>query len=219
MHSRFRFTLLLAVACIFAAIPAAAGPSASMGVVVGASNASIGHASAIDGTAVYDGDTVSTEANGAMRLQFGASQIYLSSNAIVTFHKTDTGVEAVLERGNVRFATAPGSPLTLRALNDHVGIRSKGNMVATGQLSIISPNVFEVGSIKGDLDVSVNGNDREVDESNAYRVTVPDSEPSGGGGAPSTPGAGASYGIWIPISLIIAGTIAAIVLAVISPSK
>lgn len=210
------FSILIVAAGL--AVPVLAGPSAPVGIVTGAQHAVIGHLAAVDGTSIFDGDTIATEAAGAMRLRFGSSQMVLNGNTEVTLHKTDTGVSATLVRGNVRFLSAPGSILEVRTLKNVV-IRPKGNEPATGQLSLIGPNVFEVGSTKGALDVSVNGVDHEVDEAKAYRVDVDSApDPSGGAGQNSTLGAGTSGGVWVAVGLIAAGTTAAIIIACMSPS-
>lgn len=219
MLKRYQLLLILSVACGLAALPAFAGPSplAPVGVVVAAQRAVIGQTLAVDGSSLYDGDRISTDANGAMRLRFGASQMVLGGNAIVTLHKTDAGVSATLLRGNVRFVSAPGTLLELRTLNT-VAIRSKSGQPVTGQLSLVGPSTFEVGSIKGDLVVSVNGSDRVVTESNAYRVNLEDpGTPDGSSNSP-TLAAGKSLGVWIPIALIIAGTAAALAFVFMSPS-
>jgi hypothetical protein len=213
---RLQVVMVLVVVAGLAAIPALAGPSAPMGIVAGAQHAVIGNVAAIDGTSIYDGDTLATEATGALHLRFGASQMILSGNSEVTLHKTDLGVSATLVRGEIHFASMPGSLLEVRTLKSVV-MRAKGNQPATGQLTLVGANVFQVGSTKGDFDVSVNGVDHEVDQSKAYQVTVDDG--TGGSGSSSTPGAGTSGGVWIAIAVIVAGTITAIVFAFLSPCK
>jgi hypothetical protein len=144
----------------------------------------------------------------------------LGGNSEVTLHKTDAGVSATLVRGEVRFASMPGSILEVRALKTVV-IRAKGDRPATGQLSLISSNAFQIGSTKGDLDVTVNGVEHDVNESKAYQVTVDDSgAPSGGSGNNNTTaGAGTSGGVWVLVAVIAAGTVVGFVLVFESPSK
>jgi hypothetical protein len=220
LFKRLQVVAYTAVLTGLAAFPALAGPSAPMGIVTGAQHAAVGHVAAIDGTSIYDGDTVATEASGALRLRFGASQMILGGNSEVTLHKTDAGVSATLVRGEVRFASMPGSILEVRALKTVV-IRAKGDRPATGQLSLISSNAFQIGSTKGDLDVTVNGVEHDVNESKAYQVTVDDSgAPSGGSGTNNTTaGAGTSGGVWVLVAVIAAGTVVGFVLVFESPSK
>jgi hypothetical protein len=218
VFKRLQVVMALVVVAGLAGLPALAGPSAPMGIVTGAQHAVIGNVAAIDGTSIYDGDTLATEATGALRVRFGASQMILGSNSEVTFHKTDAGVSATLVRGDVRFASMPGSILEVRTLKTVV-IHPKGNQPATGQLSLINATTFEVGSTKGDLDVSVNGVNHDVSESKAYQVNIDDAGAPSGGNNNQTQGAGTSGGVWIAVAIIVGGTAAALVLAFMSPSK
>lgn len=214
---RVKLFAILAMAAGLAAMPALAGPSAPMGVVTSAQKALVGHVNAVDGTSIYDGDVLRTAPTGAVRLQFGGSQMVLTGGTEVSLNKTDAGVTATLVSGSIRFASVPGSLLEVRTLKAVV-IRSKGDQPAVGELSVTGPASFQIGSTKGALDVSVNGVDHTVDASSAYNVSL-DTPADNGGGQSSPRAAGTSGGIWIAVAAIAAGTGVAIWLAFRSPSR
>jgi len=214
---RFQVFAILAVAAGLGAMPAVAGTSASMGIVTSAQRALVGHVSAVDGTSIYDGDILRTEPTGALRLQFGGSQMVLTGDTVVSLNKTDAGVTATLVSGSVRFASVPGSPLEVRTLKSVV-IRSKGDQAAVGQLSVTGPASFQIGSTKGALDVSVNGVEHTVDASTAYNVSLDSDKDKGADQNGSPRAAGTSGGIWIAVAAIAAGTAVALWLAFRSPS-
>jgi hypothetical protein len=206
---------IVALALIFASIPALAGPSTtSLGVVTGAEKANVAQVAAVDGTSVYDGDIISTQPTGAIRLRIGQSQLVLAGNTTVTLHKTDSGVYATLLRGLVRFSSVPGSPIEVHGLESLV-VRAKGDTAVIGQLSLVAPTVFEVGSSKGDLAVSIDGTDHVVAESSAYRVSLDESS----GRDNHSPGRRSLLWIWLPVGLVAAGTTVGLILAFMSPSK
>ncbi len=207
--------LIIALAITFASIPALSAPSASLGVVTGAERANVAQVAAVDGTSVYDGDILSTDPTGALRLRMGSSQLVLAGNTAVMLHKTEAGGYATLLRGMVRFSIVPGSPMEVHAL-DSIVVRGKGDSAAIGQLTLESPKLFEVGSSKGDLAVTVDGTEHDVAESQAYRVSLEDSD---NGGATNPAGRRGAFWIWFPIALIAAGTTIGLVLAFMSPSK
>jgi hypothetical protein len=217
---RVHIFAILLVAASLAAVPAIAGPSAPMGIVTSAQRAVVGHVNAVDGTSLYDGDILKTEPTGALRLQFGGSQMVLTGGTAVSLNKTDAGVTATLLTGSIRFASVPGSLLEVRTLKAVV-IHSKGDQPAVGELSVTGPASFQIGSTKGALDVSVNGVDHTVDASTAYNVSLDGAADNGGnGGGQSSPrAAGTSGGIWIAVAAIAAGTAVAIWLAFRSPSR
>jgi hypothetical protein len=218
---RVQIFAILVMAAGLAAMPAIAGPSAPMGIVTSAQRAVVGHVNAVDGTSLYDGDILRTDPTGALRLQFGGSQMVLTGGTQVSLNKTDAGVTATLITGSIRFASVPGSLLEVRTLKAVV-IRSKGDQPAVGELSVTGPASFQIGSTKGALDVSVNGVDHTVDASTAYNVNLDGAaaDNGGNGGGQSSPrAAGTSGGIWIAVAAIAAGTGVAIWLAFRSPSK
>jgi hypothetical protein len=216
---RVKILALLVMAAGLAAMPALAGTSAPMGIVTSAQRAVVGHVSAIDGTSIYDGDILQTEPTGALRLQFGGSQMVLTGSTVVSLNKTNAGVTATVVSGSVRFASVPGSLLEVRTLKSVV-INAKGDQPAVGELSVTGPASFQVGSTKGSLDVSVNGVDHTVEASNAYNVSLDgDNGGNGGSGQRSPRAAGASGGIWIAVAAIAAGTGVALWFAFRSPSK
>lgn len=207
---------IVVFAGVLVVTPLQARPSsAPLGIVTGAQRANVGQTAALDGTSLYDGDILTTDSVGVMRVRFGGSQMALGTNTIVRINKTEAGVSATVLSGMVRFACVPGSNLEIHTLKV-VEVRAKGDKPATGQLSVVASNAFQVGSTKGDLAVSVNGNERDVAESTAYRVTVEDPDPA----SPQiTQAAGKSTGLWIAIGAVAAGTAIALALAFMSPSK
>ena len=216
MTNRLKVLALIMMAASLAAMPAMAATSAPMGIVTSAQRAVVGHVSAIDGTSIYDGDVLRTEATGALRLQFGGSQMVLTGDTVVSLNKTETGVTATLVSGSVRFASVPGSLLEVRTLKSVV-INAKGGQPAVGELSVTGPASFQIGSSKGSLDVSVNGVDHTVEASTAYNVSLDGG--NGGSDNRSPRAAGASGGIWFAVAAIAAGTGVALWLAFRSPSK
>jgi hypothetical protein len=69
--------LAIAMALLLAGIPLDAKPDV-LGIIVGANGARLGAHSASEGTSVYDGDRLSTETGGALRLRSGTSMLYLA---------------------------------------------------------------------------------------------------------------------------------------------
>jgi hypothetical protein len=208
------FISIVLLALPFALLPAFAGPTTSLGVVTVADKAIVGWAIAVDGTSVYDGDTISTARKGTVHLRLGQSQLVLAGNTTVTLRKTDTGICATLQRGLLRFSIVASTPIEVRALNSLV-IRARGDSPVIGQLSLVAPAIFEVGSSKGDLLVSIDGTDYLVTESKAYRVSMDESDEG-----PTPPNyVKPPTWVWVPVSLAPLAIAIPLVSAFESPSN
>jgi hypothetical protein len=166
--------LLVTLGVIALALPALASaasakPDAPLGVVMLGNRANVGRAAASSGTSVYDGDTLSTDETGSLRVRFGGAQIILGESTAVDLHQQDGMVDLILRHGVVRFAGVPGSPIELHVLQAMVRTKSDA---ATGQITLLSSREFQVGSEKGDLDVNINGEDQVVSAPHAYDMTI-----------------------------------------------
>ena len=187
--------LAVLVCCVaFSASPAFAAPNATapVGVVLLGQGAQVSQITAQNGTSLYAGDTLNTDGTGSLRVRFGTSQLMLGPATVVKVVDGKNGVALVLQHGVVRFSAA-GSPLELRAL---AAVVQPGED-ASGQLSIVGPSEFQIGSTKGSLNVDIDGVDKVVSESTAYDVTL-EPQPAD----PQTVGGGKVRGLWILISLI-----------------
>jgi hypothetical protein len=80
------------MALSLAGIPRSAKPDA-LGIVVLADHASLGAQAASEGTTVYDGDRLSTEARGSLRLLIGKAMLYVTEQSSVIVHQ-DTNIPA-----------------------------------------------------------------------------------------------------------------------------
>lgn len=193
--------------------PVGAAPARPLGVVVVGQKALLGNVYIADGTSLFDGDTVSTQGKGSLRIRLGASQLFLGENSTLTLLRSERGVTAKLLGGTARFSGAVGAPIELLVLDAR--IRGKQDSAA-GQVTIISQDEFQVGATSGALTVDVDGDVRTVDENTAYDATlsaVPDS------GLPPGAGKRRSLILWILIGLVAIGTVIAVMHATMSHSR
>ena len=200
---------ILSLAITTAATPATT--SAPLGVVEVGQKALLGSVPIVNGTSLFDGDRVTTEGQGSLRIRLGAAQVWLGENSALSFHRVPGGVSAKLESGQLRFAAALGPRLEFSVLAAQI----RGNQPnAAGQLAVMAPNEFQVGATSGSLTVDVDGDVRTVDESTAYDATIGNADPQ----MPQIAGHRSFILLWVLISLIAFGTIFAIVHAKMSPS-
>jgi len=177
----------IALALPLLAAPAFAKPDAPLGVVMLGNRANVGLAAAASGTSVYNGDTLTTDASGTLRVRFGGAQIMLGPSTTVDLHEQDGMVDVILRQGNVRFAGMPGSPIEVHVLQALV--RTNPNAAATGQVAVVNSREFQVASEKGDFDCNVNGEDHVISAPHAYDLKI-NAMPLLGAGAPASAAGG-----------------------------
>ena len=189
-----------------------AAPTTPLGVVVAGQKALLGAVYVADGTSLFDGDTVSTQGKGSLRIRLGASQLFLGENSTLTLLRSERGVTAKLLGGTARFSGAVGAPIELLVLDAKIRGKQDG---AAGQVTVISKDEFQVGATSGALTVDVNGDVRTVDENTAYDATL---SPAPDNGMPVGAGRRRSLILWMLIGLAAIGTVIAVVHATMSHS-
>ena len=205
-------------------IPAYAADEKPLGLVTQAENAHIGSAKVSIGTTIFPGDTIATEAGGALRLNFGSSQLYLlsASSATLSQNASATMVHAVVGRGTVGFSSTGTDHIELEIPQGI--LRAANSQPAYGQVTIVGPLEVIISTYRGTLSLDHDGEVRDIPAGRSYRVTMelepaataaPPQAPAGVGGsnkrALNTPAlvwaivavgaaAGVGYGIWYVLS-------------------
>lgn len=182
---------------------------APVGVVVFAEGAQVSQVTAQIGASLYAGDTLSTDANGSLRVRFGVSQLVLGPATVVKLQDAPSGIVAVLRHGVVRF-NAAGSPIELRVLEAIV----RPQTGASCEVIVMGPRELQVGSTKGSVVVEVDGEERVVSESTAYDVTLDSASTD-----PNDKRIRKSKVLWVPITIIAMLTAAFATAATLSSSK
>lgn len=166
-------SMCLAVLLILGLIPlpAKAAPvAAPMGVVLHADRAMVGTSKAINGATVFQGDRLATEAEGQLRVRFGASQAHLFPGSSAVVSQSAGGFNAQLTRGSVSLSSANGESFSLTA-NGAV-VRPGASQATVAQVTLVSPSELLLSSKKGALEVTFNGEVTTLAEGNSYRMLL-----------------------------------------------
>jgi len=206
---------VLGVAFGGASVMAAPAPSVASpaGVIVQADHASLGHDAAANGTSVFDGDRLATEASGSLRLRFGASQAYLTPQSSAVIHPSAQGFGADLTGGTIVVSSALGERFDVLA--DGAQIHPATGQPTVAQVTMVSANELILSSRKGALEVAVEGEMKTVPEGSSYRMIIQPPDPAT---PPQTQQAGRNRVIWILIIGLAAATGIIVGLALMSPS-
>jgi hypothetical protein len=175
---------LLAIAMTFFLTgPTGSGNADALGIVVLADHANAGSQAAIEGTTVFDGDRLTTEAGGALRLQVGEDLVSLADQSCVMIHRGARGTgmefEAELVPGGVTLSVAKGIEAEIVASSAR--IRSEAETRGVVQVRIVERNELLVFAKRGAAEISYHGETETIAEGKSYRVLLrPDEDGTSG---------------------------------------
>ena len=169
----------------FAAVAAASllvgGPPPTkvvpLGMITHAEHAHVGEAAASAGSTIYDGDQVSTETDGVLRITVPALTLHLEAQSILILRhpgSTEDSVEADLACGTLVFSAARNGGISVVA-NDAL-IRPAANAATIAHVRVVNRKELRIYAQRGALEFSYHGETEVIAESAAYRVLLDPSE-------------------------------------------
>jgi hypothetical protein len=177
--------LLAITMAIFSAGSSGSGNLDAMGVVVEANHASLGAHAAEEGTTIYDGDRVSTDAEGTVRLRIGEAMLDLRKQSSATVRESSRGTAkefaVELASGVATLSIAAANDGEIVACEAHV--RPVSQVRGVVRVQIIGPRELLVYAQRGPALVAYRGETETIAEGRAYRVLLKASEDDGQGGA------------------------------------
>jgi hypothetical protein len=148
-----------------------------LGTVTQASGAHFNAAKVSAGATIYDGDGLSTEAEGALQFRGSAALLYLPGASGVTLHGLANGTQAQLQTGTVVFSTTKVAGMEIIAEAAFIRPVADGSTVA--QVTIIGPKELQITARRGALQFSYAGETEKLAGGSSYRILLdqPESYP------------------------------------------
>lgn len=164
-----RGCLAIVLACLLMGIPLP-GATPPLGIVTQSSKGHLSTADASAGATIYDGDQLSTDIGGTLRLRTGNSLLYLAGQTSVTLHRAAAGALADLAGGSLVFSSAQTSALEVHAREAR--IRAADNVPTIAQISVAGPKELRVTARRGALEVTYRDETERISEGASYRVLL-----------------------------------------------
>ncbi len=165
-----------------------------LGILTLAYGAHLNASDAFAGLSVFDGEELSTGADGKIGVRIGASVITLSEQSAATLQQSGDGAHVDLDGGSVYVWSAKSNLLEVHA--DGAMLRPHGGHQAQAHVLMFAPKILQITTRQGSLDFSYGKEFRVLPEGQTYRIYLEsEAEPQGPEGAGSnTPKAGMSKG-------------------------
>ena len=148
-----------------------------LGIITEADGAYLSDRRVSSGTSVYDGDRLSTEPDGLLRLRSGGAMFYPPGDSQVTLRtepNEEKGTLADLTAGTLVFSTARAAATEVRASN--ASISPAADAPTIGQITAIAPKLLYVYARRSSLKFSYRDESEIIAEGEAYRVVLDPTE-------------------------------------------
>jgi hypothetical protein len=137
----------------------------------------VGDAAASAGSTTFDGDQLSTEAGGALRITGPSLRLQLDARSFLTLRRpadAEDSVEGDLASGTLVFSAARNGSITVAA-NDAM-TRPAATAATLAHIRVVNLKELRIYAQRGALEFSYHGESEVIPEGAAYRVLLDPSE-------------------------------------------
>lgn len=159
--------LLCASLCLYPSL-CRAGPKAPLGILTEAYDAHLNEAAAYPGLSVFEGEDVSTEAEGRLGVRVGRATVWLAGSSGATLHGIDSGAHVDLTAGTVSFSSPENGIVEIHA--EEAFLRPEKNQLPQAQVAIFAPGVPQIRARRGDLAFRYREESQVLPEGATYRI-------------------------------------------------
>lgn len=170
----YRKFVAMAVACLLAG--ASPAKIASLGLIMHAERAHVGEATASAGSTIFEGDRLSTEPDGLLRIAIPALTLQLGGqSALVLGRAVDPeGIVAELASGTLLFSATPTGSIVIAA--NEALVRPAGNVATVAHVRMVNPKELRIYAQRGTLEFSYRGESETIQEGKPCRVILDPTE-------------------------------------------
>jgi hypothetical protein len=148
-------------------VPLCAGGK-PLGILTLAYGAHLNASDAFAGLSVFDGERVSTDADGKIGVRIGASVITLAEQSGATLQRTGDGAHVDLDAGSVYIWSAESNPLEVHM--EGALLRPHGAHNGQAQILMFAPKILQITTRQGSIDFSYGKEFRVLPEGQTYRI-------------------------------------------------
>jgi len=139
-----------------------------LGILTLAYGAHLNASDAFAGLSVFDGERVSTDADGKIGVRIGASVITLVGESGATLQRTGDGAHVDLDAGSAYMWSAESNPVEVHV--EGALLRPHGAHQAQVQVLMFGPKILQITTRQGSVDFSYGKEFRVLPEGQTYRI-------------------------------------------------
>jgi hypothetical protein len=139
-----------------------------IGILTLATHAKLNETAAFVGLSVFEGERLSTEAQGCLSLRTGRSEITLGEKTQIELVHMDGGAHVDVEAGSIHFSSAENEIVEVHAADAIV--RPASAQATQASVAMLGPKVLQITAEHGALHFSYRDEQRNLPEGQTYRV-------------------------------------------------
>lgn len=139
-----------------------------LGILTLAYGAHLNASDAFAGLSVFDGERVSTDAEGKVAVRIGASVLTLNEGSGATLQRAGDGAHLDLDAGLVYVWSAESNPLEVHV--EGALLRAHGSHQMQAQILMFAPKILQITTQQGSVDFSYGKEFRVLPEGQTYRI-------------------------------------------------
>jgi hypothetical protein len=139
-----------------------------LGILTLAYGAHLNASDAFAGLSVFDGERVSTDADGKIGVRIGASVITLAEQSGATLQRVGDGAHVDLDAGSVYLWSAESNPLEVHV--EGALLRPHGAHNGQAQILMFAPKILQITTRQGSVDFSYGKEFRVLPEGQTYHI-------------------------------------------------
>ncbi len=168
LYLRSFLAVVLSISLAAFAVPPGRAAHPPVGILTVANHAHLDEAAAFPGLSVFEGELLSTEAEGRLGVRVGHSTLALAGNTEVTLYPISGGMHVDMSAGSLYFSGAENE-----AIEVHVAealLRPESNQPTQAVITILAPKVLQVTARHGGLNFTYRQEFRNLPEGETYRI-------------------------------------------------
>jgi hypothetical protein len=160
--------VVVAISLVFFAVSPALATHSPIGILTLATHAHLEEAAAFPGLSVFEGERLSTEADGRLGVRAGHSILTLGAHTEVELISIDGGMHVDMSAGSMHFAAAENEVVEVHA-GDAL-VRPASRQPTQGLVTMLGPKVLQITAEHGGLNFSYHEEFRNLPEGQTYRI-------------------------------------------------
>jgi hypothetical protein len=154
-----------------------------IGILTLATHAKLNEATAFVGLSVFEGERLSTEAEGRLGLRTGRSEITLGGKTQIELIHMDGGAHVDMEAGSIHFSSEENEIVEVHMADAMV--RPASAQPTQASVALLGPKVLQIAAEHGTLHFTYRDEQRNLPEGQTYRIYLDadDGQPTATDGA------------------------------------